>query len=70
MARRDAWRLVERVRARGTAVVLVTHFMDEVERLCDRVAVIHQGRVVALDAPQSLAGDQRLEDAFVELTAA
>ncbi len=44
--------------------------MDEVERLCDRVAVIHQGRVVALDTPHNLADHRRLEDAFVELTAA
>jgi ABC-2 type transport system ATP-binding protein len=69
-ARREAWSLIERLQHDGLTVVLVTHFMDEVERLCDRVAVIHEGRVVALDAPQSLAGDQRLEDAFVELTTA
>ena len=44
--------------------------MDEVERLCDRVAVIHAGRVVALDTPANLADNGRLEDAFVELTTA
>lgn len=69
-ARRDVWALIERLKAEGLTVVLVTHFMDEVERLCDRVAVIHAGRVVALDAPRSLAGDHGLEDAFVELTTA
>ena len=69
-ARREAWSLIERLKDDGLTVVLVTHFMDEVERLCDRVAVIHRGRVVALDTPQTLAENQRLEDAFVELTTA
>jgi len=69
-ARRDVWTLIERLKDNGLTVVLVTHFMDEVERLCDRVAVIHQGRVVALDTPANLAEHGRLEDAFVELTTA
>jgi ABC-2 type transport system ATP-binding protein len=47
-ARRVAWDLVEEVRARGATVLLVTHFMDEVERLCDRVAVLVSGHVVAM----------------------
>jgi ABC-2 type transport system ATP-binding protein len=54
-ARRDTWELIERVRARGVTIVLVTHFMEEAERLCDRVAVIAQGRVAALDTPAALA---------------
>ena len=54
-ARRDTWALVEGVRARGATVVLVTHFMEEAERLCDRVAVLDAGRVVALDTPVALA---------------
>jgi ABC-2 type transport system ATP-binding protein len=54
-ARRDAWELIERVRDRGTTVLLVTHFMEEVERLCDRVALIDAGRIVALDTPAGLA---------------
>jgi ABC-2 type transport system ATP-binding protein len=58
-ARRDAWALIERVRDRGTTVVLVTHFMEEAERLCDRVALIDHGRVVALDAPDRLAAGAR-----------
>jgi ABC-2 type transport system ATP-binding protein len=53
-ARREVWDLVERVRAEGTTVVLVTHFMDEAERLCDRVAVMVGGRVVAEDTPGGL----------------
>ena len=54
-ARRDTWALVEGVRARGATVVLVTHFMEEAERLCDRVAVVDAGRIVALDTPVALA---------------
>ncbi len=50
-ARRDTWDLVEAVRAEGVTVVLVTHFMEEAERLCDRIAVIGSGRVVAIDTP-------------------
>ena len=51
-ARRVAWELIEEVRDQGTTVVLVTHFMDEAERLCDRVAVMDAGRIVALDTPR------------------
>ncbi len=54
-ARRDTWALVERIRDRGVTVVLVTHFMDEAERLADRVALIDGGRLVALDTPAALA---------------
>ena len=54
-ARRDTWELIEGVRDRGVTIVLVTHFMEEAERLCDRVAVIDSGRVVAIDTPAALA---------------
>ena len=54
-ARRDTWRLIEGIRARGVTIVLVTHLMEEAERLCDRVALIDHGRVVALDRPGALA---------------
>ena len=53
-ARRVAWELIGAIRDRGATVVLVTHFIDEAERLCDRVAVFNQGWVVALDSPQGL----------------
>ena len=56
VGRRDTWALVERIRERGVTVLLVTHFMEEAERLCDRVAVIDHGRVVALDSPSGLTG--------------
>lgn len=53
-ARHETWRLIRRVRDAGTTVVLVSHFMDEVEELCDRVAVVHDGRVVGCDTPAGL----------------
>ncbi len=53
-ARRVAWDLIQRVRERGKTVVLVTHFMDEAERLCDDIVVIDHGRVIAQGTPQGL----------------
>jgi ABC-2 type transport system ATP-binding protein len=53
-ARRETWELIEQMRDRGVTVVLVTHFMEEAERLCDRVALIDAGRVVAMDTPTGL----------------
>ncbi|MGW1104353.1 ABC transporter ATP-binding protein [Streptomyces sp. NPDC002540] len=53
-ARRDTWKLIEDVRDSGVTVLLVTHFMEEASRLCDRVAVIDKGKVVALDTPSGL----------------
>jgi ABC-2 type transport system ATP-binding protein len=54
-ARRESWQLVEQARDQGATVVLVTHDMDEVERLCDRVAVIHDGTVLTCGRPVELA---------------
>ena len=54
-ARREAWGLIERIRDRGVTVILVTHYMDEAERLCDRVALINHGKIGALDTPAALA---------------
>ncbi|MFD3841090.1 ABC transporter ATP-binding protein [Streptomyces sp. NPDC058642] len=53
-ARRDTWELIEEVRASGVTVLLVTHFMEEAQRLCDRIAVIDKGRIAALDTPAGL----------------
>jgi ABC-2 type transport system ATP-binding protein len=53
-ARRAMWDLVRQVRERGCTVVLTTHFMEEAERLCDRVAILDHGRLVALDTPEAL----------------
>ncbi len=53
-ARRVAWDLIQSVRQQGATVVLVTHFMEEAEKLCDRVAIVDRGRIVAMDTPQGL----------------
>lgn len=53
-ARRVTWELIKQIRSAGVTVVLVSHFMDEVEELCDRVAVFSQGRIVAIDTPAAL----------------
>jgi ABC-2 type transport system ATP-binding protein len=53
-ARRVAWGLIRAIQDRGAAVVLVTHYMDEAEQLCDRIAVVDGGRMVATDTPQGL----------------
>jgi ABC-2 type transport system ATP-binding protein len=52
--RRDTWQLITQIRDRGVTILLVTHFMEEAARLCDRVAVINRGRMVALDTPAGL----------------
>lgn len=57
-ARRETWKLIEHIRDQGVTIVLVTHYMDEAERLCDRVMLINQGEVVALDTPQALAAQE------------
>jgi ABC-2 type transport system ATP-binding protein len=81
-ARRNLWDLVRRIRERGAAVVLTTHYMDEAEILCDRVAIIDQGRILKLAPPRELIGElleggftkqvvqqqANLEDVFLDLT--
>ncbi|OFE17134.1 ABC transporter ATP-binding protein [Humibacillus sp. DSM 29435] len=72
-ARREVWTLVEDLRQEGVTVLLISHAMDEVERLCDRVVVLAAGRVVADDTPAGLVrttGVPTLEDAFLQLTVA
>jgi len=63
-ARRSVWENIEQIRTAGVTVVLVTHFMEEAERLCDRIMVVDRGRVVAIDTPQGLVqrtgSEQRL----------
>ena len=78
-ARRESWKLVEELRADGVTVLLVTHYADEAERLCDRVALIQAGRIAACGRPAELiaassvrntnrAGHATLDDAIVALT--
>lgn len=63
-ARRSVWENIEQIREAGVTVVLVTHFMEEAERLCDRIMVVDHGRVVAIDTPAGLVdrigSEQRL----------
>ncbi len=81
-ARRHMWELVKSFKAEGRAVLLTTHYMEEAEELCDRVAIMDQGRMVALDTPQALIENllargfhkeraekaANLEDVFLDLT--
>ena len=53
-SRRQVWELVQRYKDRGRTVILTTHYMDEAERLCDRVAIVDQGKVIALGTPAAL----------------
>jgi ABC-2 type transport system ATP-binding protein len=70
-ARRTTWSLIRDMRDRGVTVVLVTHFMDEAEALCDRNAIIDHGRVIAEGTPSELIAEGRsasLDDAYFALT--
>ena len=81
-ARRNLWDLVRQIRQQGTTVIITTHYMDEAEYLCDRVAIIEAGRIVALESPDKLIDDlvasgferpkqvkkANLEDVFIHLT--
>ncbi len=81
-ARRHLWDLVRQVRDKGISVILTTHYMDEAEVLCDRIAVMDRGEIIALDTPQNLIKDllkrgfkktqhveqANLEDVFIDLT--
>lgn len=67
-SRRQLWDIIRDLRGRGRTIVLTTHYMDEAERLCDRVAVVDQGKVIALGSPaeliRSLGGDHVVEFAL------
>ena len=81
-ARRHLWGLVQQIRGRGHTVVLTTHYMEEAEELCDRVAIMDRGKIVALDTPDRLVDAllgrgftkarverlANLEDVFLDLT--
>lgn len=81
-ARRNLWDLIEQVRDKGISVILTTHYMDEAEVLCDRIAVMDNGKIVAIDTPRNLiqqllgrgfkkkqeVQQASLEDVFIDLT--
>jgi len=71
-ARHNLWDLIRAIKARGTTVVLTTHYMDEAQVLCDRIAIMDHGKVVALDTVPNLLAmvgpDATMEDVFLRLT--
>jgi ABC-2 type transport system ATP-binding protein len=81
-ARRNLWDLIRGIRAKGTTVIITTHYMDEAEQLCDRIAIMDEGKIIALASPDKLIDDlvdsgferpkqvkaANLEDVFIHLT--
>ncbi len=81
-ARRNLWDLIKDIRAKGTTVIITTHYMDEAEQLCDRIAILDEGKIIALASPDKLIDDlvatgferpkqvksASLEDVFINLT--
>ena len=81
-ARRNLWDLVQTLRSQGRSIVLTTHYMEEAEALCDRVAIMDHGRILQLDTPDNLIQrlldkgfrrakverEANLEDVFIDLT--
>lgn len=65
-ARRNLWDLIRDIRSQGTTIIITTHYMDEAEVLCDRVAIIDKGKIIALDKPSQLI-DQLLENGFEKI---
>lgn len=53
-ARKDLWDIIEAIKAEGSTLILTTHYMEEAQRLCDEVAIMDQGRIIARGAPQAL----------------
>ena len=62
-ARRNLWQLIKDIREKGTTVIITTHYMDEAEQLCDRVAIMDEGKIIAIDTPDRLI-DQLVETGF------
>jgi ABC-2 type transport system ATP-binding protein len=81
-ARRNLWELIRNIRAKGTTVIITTHYMDEAEQLCDRIAIMDEGKIISLDSPDKMIDDlvasgferpkqtkaANLEDVFIHLT--
>ncbi len=81
-ARRNLWELIKNIRSKGATVIITTHYMDEAEQLCDRIAIMDEGRIISLDSPDKMIDDlvssgferpkqvkaASLEDVFIHLT--
>jgi ABC-2 type transport system ATP-binding protein len=81
-ARRNLWDLIKNIRSQGTTVIITTHYMDEAEQLCDRIAILDEGKIISLDSPDKMIDDlvssgferpkqvkaANLEDVFIHLT--
>jgi ABC-2 type transport system ATP-binding protein len=81
-ARRNLWELIRSIQANGTTVIITTHYMDEAEQLCDRIAIMDEGKIISLDSPDKMIDDliangfekskqlkaANLEDVFIQLT--
>jgi ABC-2 type transport system ATP-binding protein len=81
-ARRNLWELIRNIRSQGTTVIITTHYMDEAEQLCDRIAIMDEGKIISLDSPDKMIDDlvssgferpkqvkaANLEDVFIHLT--
>lgn len=81
-ARRNLWDLIRDIRSKGTTVIITTHYMDEAEQLCDRIAIMDEGKIIALASPDKMIDDlvatgferpkqvklANLEDVFIKLT--
>lgn len=81
-ARRNLWELIKNIRSQGTTVIITTHYMDEAEQLCDRIAIMDEGKIISMDSPDKMIDDlvstgferpkqvkaANLEDVFIHLT--
>jgi len=81
-ARRNLWQLIKDIRSKGATVIITTHYMDEAEQLCDRIAILDEGKIIALASPDKMIDDlvasgferpkqvkaANLEDVFIHLT--
>ena len=81
-ARRNLWELIKNIRSQGTTVIITTHYMDEAEQLCDRIAIMDEGKIISMDSPDKMIDDlvntgferprqvkaASLEDVFIHLT--
>ncbi len=81
-ARRNLWELIKNIRSEGTTVIITTHYMDEAEQLCDRIAIMDEGKIISMDSPDKMIDDlvntgferpkqvkaANLEDVFIHLT--